>query len=185
MSKDNFISDIKKIRADARRNLTAGAVTDNYELDRNKVIELLNASLATETICTLRYKKHHYKAAELGYSVAAAEFLEHSQQEQDHANQLAERIQQLGGEANLDPATLTARSHADYVDCDNVRDMVKENLVAERIAIDTYREMIKFIGNEDTTTRKMLEGILATEEEHADDLLDVAAEYSIDLKKAA
>ncbi len=181
MSNSDFIIDIKKIKETARSKISQGAVTENYSLNLTNVIELLNNALATEIICTLRYKKHHYKATELGASIAAAEFLEHSTQEDEHASKLAERIQQLGGEPNLDPSTLTGRSHADYVDCDSLKEMIIENLVAERIAIDSYREIIQFLGNNDPTTRVMLESILAVEEEHADDLLDVAAEYDIQL----
>lgn len=183
MSKREFISDIKKIRDDARKHLIRGPVTENYHLNLEQVIELLNGALATELICTLRYQKHYYKAASLGASVAAAEFLEHANQERDHASQLAERIVQLGGEPDFSPDGLSERAHADYVACDTVKCMVKENLIAERIAVDIYRDMVKFIGNGDPTTRKMLEDILAVEEEHADDLLDLAAEYNIQFEE--
>ncbi|MCP0913355.1 MULTISPECIES: ferritin-like domain-containing protein [Legionella] len=174
-----FLTDLKKIRDDARKHLTKGPVTENYHLNLATVIELLNGALATELICYLRYNKHHYKAAALGASVAASEFLEHANQENLHANQLAARIVQLGGDPNFSPHGLSERAHAEYVECETVECMVKENLVAERIAIDIYREMINYIGNADPTTRKLLEDILAVEEEHADDLLDVAAEYDI------
>lgn len=179
MNKNNFIIDIKKIREYARKNISKGPVTENYGGEISQVLELLNAALATETICTLRYKKHYYKASQLGASIAAAEFLEHSTQEAAHADSIANRIVQLGGDPDLSPNGLSERSHADYVDCDTVKEMIKENLIAERIAIDSYREMIRFIGEADPTTRRMLEDILATEEEHADDLLDLAAEYKI------
>lgn len=179
MSKKDFVSDIKKIRDDARKHLLRGPVTENYHLELDNVIALLNGALATELICNLRYQKHHYKAAALGASVAAAEFLEHANQESEHASQIAQRIVQLGGEPNFSPEGLSARAHADYVECDGVKCMVKENLIAERIAIDIYRDMVNYIGNADPTTRKMLEDILAVEEEHADDLLDLAAEYKI------
>lgn len=179
MKDTKFLADIRKIREDARKHLMRGPITENYRLDLDKVIELLNGALATELICTLRYKKHYYKAAALGASVAAAEFLEHATQETAHADQLARRIVQLGGEPDFSPKGLSARSHADYVDCETIACMVEENLVAERVAIDIYREMINFIGNADPTTRKMLEDILSVEEEHADDLLDVAAEYNV------
>lgn len=181
MANSEFIIDIEAIKKAARTNISKGAVTKNYSLNLDTVIDLLNGALATEIICTLRYKKHYHKATELGASIAASEFLEHSQQEDEHASKLAERIQQLGGEPNLDPSTLTGRSHADYVDCDSLKDMITENLVAERIAIDIYREIIRYLGNEDSTTRNVIESILATEEEHADDLMDVAAEYNITL----
>ena len=176
-----FLADIEKIRENARKHLGKGAVTADYSLDLPVVVELLNDALATEIVCTLRYKKHHYKAASLGASIAAAEFLEHANQESGHADSLAQRIMQLNGEPNLNPSTFLERSHADYVDCDTVKEMIKENLIAERIAIDIYRAVINFIGNADPTTRILLEGILAVEEEHADDLLDVAAEYNIKL----
>ncbi|AHE65918.1 ferritin-like domain-containing protein [Legionella oakridgensis] len=183
MKNKDFISDIKKIRREARKHLKRGPVTENYKLDLKNVINLLNGALATELICTLRYKKHYYKAAALGASVAATEFLEHANQENDHASQIAQRIVQLGGDPDFSPEGLPQRSHADYVDCEDVACMVKENLIAERIAIDIYREMINYIGNADPTTRKMLEDILAVEEEHADDLLDVAAEYDINFEQ--
>ncbi|MCB1827381.1 MAG: bacterioferritin [Coxiellaceae bacterium] len=180
MSKKEFIKELESIRQSARKKIEQGAITEHYKADLKTIIELLNDSVATEIICTLRYKSHHYKASALGASVAAAEFLEHAIQERDHADALATRIVQLGGEPNLNPETLSERSHADYVECENVKDMIIENLVAERIAIDTYREMIKYIGNDDPTTRRLLEEILAVEEEHADDLLDLKAEYNIE-----
>ena len=182
MTTQTFISDIKKIRESARKHLEQGPITEHYKLDLENVIALLNGALATEIICTLRYKKHHYKAQALGASVAAQEFLEHSDQESQHADQIAARIVQLGGEPDLSPDGLSQRAHADYVDCDSVGEMIKENLIAERIAIDTYREMINFIGNADPTTRRLLEDILAVEEEHADDLVDLMAEYHITFK---
>lgn len=174
---------MKHIREQARKHLGRGAITENYNLDLDKVISLLNSALATELICTLRYKQHHYKSAALGASVAAAEFLEHAIQETEHSEQIAGRIMQLGGEPDFSPEGLLGRSHAEFVACESVACMVEENLVAERIAIDIYRGMIGYIEYADPTTRKMLEDILATEEEHADDLLDVAAEYDIDLDK--
>lgn len=181
MKDKDFIKHIKKIRDDARRHLKRGPVTENYHLDLQYVYDLLNSALATELICSLRYRKHYYQAAALGASVAATEFLEHATQETDHANQIAQRIVQLGGEPDFSPDGLSERSHADYVDCQDIACMVKENLVAERIAIDIYREMAQKIGNADPTTRHLLESILAVEEEHADDLLDLAAEYNISL----
>lgn len=180
MSND-FIIDIQAIREQARVNLRKGAVTENYNLDLNTVYDMLNSALATEMICTLRYKQHYYKATEIGATIAAQEFLEHSNQEQQHADKLAERLIQLGGQPNLNPSEFSNRAHAEYVDCDSIQAMVKENLLAERIAIDIYRQMIMFIGDNDPTTRKMIEDILATEEEHADDLLDLAAEYEVNL----
>ncbi|HCA90083.1 MAG TPA: bacterioferritin, partial [Legionellales bacterium] len=173
--KSKFIVDIENIQQQARQNLAKGAITDNYKINLDSVYDMLNAALATEMVCTLRYKQHYYKATEFGATIAAQEFLEHANQEQQHADSLAERIIQLGGTPNLDPSSFKSRAHADYVDCDNVADMIKENLIAERVAIDIYREMIIFLGTDDSTTRKLIEDILATEEEHADDLLDLAA----------
>lgn len=181
MSKSNFLTDIKKIRDDARKNLDKGPVTENYGNNLKKILDALNAALATEIICTLRYKENYYKASAIGASIAATEFLEHSNQEAQHADLLAERMVQLGGDPDLSPDSLSSRSHADYVVCDTVAGMIKENLVAERIAIDSYRAMIRFIGDTDPTTRRILETILAVEEEHADDLLDLAAEYNVTL----
>lgn len=179
MKSREFLIDLQEIQRQARLNLNQGPVTKNYKLDLNVIYQMLNSALATEIICTLRYKKHHFKALELGAKVAAQEFLEHSIQEQEHADMIAERMVQLGGEPNYNPIGLTDRAHAVYIDCDTVEEMIKENLIAERIAIDVYREMIQFIGEDDSTTRQMLEEILAVEEEHADDLKDVAAEYNI------
>lgn len=173
-----FLIDIEKIRKDARIHIAKGPITENYKLDLEEIYKILNSALATEIICQLRYKKHHYKAASLGAKVAADEFLEHSEQEGTHADQLAQRIVQLGGEPDFSPETLLQRTHADYVDCDTVAEMIKENLIAERIAIDIYREIINYIGDADPTTSSLIEDILATEEEHADDLLDLAAEYN-------
>ncbi len=179
MKNAQFLVDVKEIQKQARLNLGQGAITKYYQLDLNTVYQMLNAALATEIICTLRYKQHYFKALELGASIASKEFLEHSNQEQQHADMIAERIVQLGGQPDYNPTGIVDRAHAHYVECDSVKEMIKENLIAERIAIDIYREMIQFIGNADPTTRKLLENILATEEEHADDLLDVAAEYKI------
>lgn len=179
MSKNTFLTDIAIIRENARKNLSKGSVTNGYKLDANKVIELLNCALATEKVCALRYEKHYYNATAQGASIAATEFLEHAKQETAHAESLAQRIAQLGGSPDLDPANLLQRSHSEYVDCHDLKEMIKENLIAERVAIDTYREMIDFVGNADPTTRVLLEGILAVEEEHADDLIEVGAEYNI------
>ena len=182
MSKKTFISDIQSIRSAAREKISQGVITKHYAGDLKTILGLLNDALATEVVCTLRYKSHHFKATALGASVAAAEFLEHSDQERQHADQLAARILQLGGTPNFNPATLSQRSHADYVECETVADMIKENLIAERIAIDIYREVIKYIGDDDPTTRRILEELLAVEEEHADDLLDLKAEYHVDFE---
>lgn len=166
-------TDRKTLRANARRSIEEGAVTASYSADRTAVIKLLNDALATEWVCVLRYYRHYYTAAGMLADPVKAEFLEHAQQEQAHADMLAERIVQLGGEPDLNPDTLTARAHAEYKEGKNLRDMVRENLIAERIAIDSYRQMINFIGDKDTTTKRILEHILAQEEEHADDFADL------------
>ncbi|AMJ55915.1 MULTISPECIES: ferritin-like domain-containing protein [Stenotrophomonas] len=167
------ITDRKTLRANARKSIEDGAVTPTYSANRPAVIKLLNDALATEWVCVLRYYRHYYMAKGMLADSVKAEFLEHAQQEQAHAGMLAERIVQLGGEPDLNPDTLTARAHAEYKEGGNLRDMVRENLVAERIAIDSYREMINFIGDKDTTTKRILEHILAQEEDHADDFADM------------
>ena len=167
------ITDRTTLRANARKSIEDGAVTPTYSANRPAVIKLLNDALATEWVCVLRYYRHYYMAKGMLADSVKAEFLEHAQQEQAHAAMLAERIVQLGGEPDLNPDTLTARSHAEYKEGGNLRDMVRENLVAERIAIDSYREMINFIGDKDTTTKRILEQILAQEEDHADDFADM------------
>ncbi|WP_448683126.1 ferritin-like domain-containing protein [Pseudomonas nicosulfuronedens] len=167
------LSDVQTLRERARRNIEEGAVTEGYHADRQTVLRLLNEALATELVCYLRYKRHYFMATGLKASVAAAEFLEHAGQELQHADQLAERIMQLGGEPDFNPNGLTQRSHAEYVAGANLREMVTENLVAERIAIDSYREIIVYLGDADPTTRRLFEEILAQEEEHADDMADI------------
>lgn len=167
------ISDSQALRERARKNIKDGAITDSYSADRKVVIKLLNDALATEYVCVLRYYRHYFMAKGMLADAVKAEFLEHAQQEQAHGGKLAERIVQLGGEPDLNPDTLTARSHAEYKEGSDLRDMVRENLVAERIAIDSYREMINFIGDSDTTTKRILEEILAQEEEHADEFADL------------
>lgn len=161
------------LRARARKSIEDGAITPSYAADREAVIKLLNDALATEYVCVLRYYRHYFMAKGMLADSIKAEFLEHAQQEQAHAHLLAERIVQLGGEPDLNPDTLTARSHAEYREGTDLRDMVRENLIAERIAIDSYREMINFVGDNDTTTKRMLEHILAQEEEHADEFADL------------
>ncbi|WP_133492889.1 bacterioferritin [Alcanivorax sp. 24] len=168
--KQPFLTDIKTLRERARKHIEQGAVTEGYNADRAQVVELLNAALATEIVCTLRYKRHYYMADGLNASIAAEEFLEHAQQEQQHADWLAERIVQLGGAPNFSPEGLQSRSHAEYVEGVTLRDMVREDLVAERIAIDSYREIAAYLGEKDPTTRRIMEEILAQEEEHADDM---------------
>jgi bacterioferritin len=167
------LTDVKTLRESARRHVEEGAVTEHYRADREKVLQLLNEALATEIVCTLRYRHDYFVARGLKAKVAAAEFLEHANQELEHADLLCERIVQLGGEPDLNPETLTKRSHAEYRLGKTLEEMIRENLVAERIAIDSYREMALFVGEDDPTTRRMLESILAVEEEHADDLADL------------
>ncbi|MCW2268411.1 Bacterioferritin [compost metagenome] len=167
------LTDVKTLRARARQHVEQGAVTEGYNADRETILRLLNESLATEWVCALRYKRHYYMASGIKASVAAEEFLEHATQELEHADKLAERIVQLGGEPDLNPDNLSKNSHAQYVAGKNLKDMVLEDLVAERIAIDSYREIIQYIGESDPTTRRIFEDILAQEEEHADDMADL------------
>lgn len=172
-----FDMDVKAIRAKARQDIESGAVTDTYRADRKTVLKLLNEALATEIVCVLRYKRHFFMARGLNAEPVAAEFAEHATQEQEHADKLAERIVQLGGEPNLSPKGLLERSHSEYVEGSPLEEMIKENLIAERIAIDSYRQMIEYIGEQDSTTRRLLEEILAVEEEHADDMSDFLAKH--------
>ncbi|WP_110971404.1 ferritin-like domain-containing protein [Pseudomonas huaxiensis] len=167
------LTDVNTLRERARKHVEQGAVTEGYSADRQTILRLLNESLATEWVCTLRYKRHYYMASGIKASAAADEFLEHANQEQEHAHKLAERIVQLGGEPDLNPDNLSKNSHAQYVAGRDLKEMVLEDLVAERIAIDSYREIIQFIGESDPTTRRIFEDILAQEEEHADDMADL------------
>ena len=167
---DAFRANIEDIRRRALEKMDDGAVTGSYRADRTKVIDVLNEVLATETVCTLRYRSHYFMAKGIHSSGVEDEFLEHARQEQDHADQVAKRITELGGRPNLDPEGLAARSHAQYGEGEDLEEMIKEDLVAERIAIATYSEIVRWLGNDDPTTRRMMEEILATEEEHADDM---------------
>ena len=178
MADKPFLTDIKTLRERARKHIEKGAVTEGYTADRDTVIKLLNEALATELVCVLRYKRHYFMANGIHADSVAAEFLEHANDEQGHADQIAARIVQLGGAPNFNPEGLLTRSHAEYIEGDTLTDMIKEDLVAERIAIDSYREMIRYFGNEDPTSRRMIEGILAVEEEHADDLVSLLGELS-------
>lgn len=171
------MTDIATLRLRAREHVENGAITEGYQGDRDAIIELLNQALATELVCALRYKQHYFMASGLNSESVAAEFEEHAHQELEHADWLAERIVQLGGKPDLSPDHLSARSHAEYVECRSLKDMIHENLVAERIAIDSYREMIEYIGTDDPTTRRLLESILAVEEEHADDLASLIGSF--------
>ena len=165
-----FLSDIKTLRERARKHIENGAVTENYKADRPAVIRILNEALATEIVCVLRYKSHYFMATGIHAQAVAAEFLEHANEEQGHADQIAERITQLGGAPNLSPEGMLTRSHSEYNQGDTLEEMIKEDLIAERIAIESYSEIVRYLGNDDVTSRRMMEGILAVEEEHADDL---------------
>ena len=178
MANKPFLTDIKTLRERARKHIENGAVTEGYTADRETVVKLLNEALATEIVCVLRYKRHYFMASGIHAEGVAAEFLEHANDEQGHADQIAQRIVQLKGEPNFNPEGLLMRSHAEYVEGETLTDMIQEDLVAERIAIDSYREMITYFGNDDPTSRRMLEGILAVEEEHADDLVNLLDKMS-------
>ena len=175
MANKPFLTDIKTLRERARQHIENGAVTEGYKGDRETVIMLLNEALATEIVCVLRYRRHYFMASGIAAEGVAAEFLQHANEEQGHADQIAQRIVQLQGEPNFNPEGLLSRSHAEYVEGNSLIDMIKEDLVAERIAIDSYRDMINYFGNDDPTSRRMLEGMLAMEEEHADDLVSLLA----------
>lgn len=166
----SFTADIEAIRQRARQHIENGAVTDAYRGDRETVIKVLNEALATELVCVLRYKRHHYAVTGIHAQAVADEFLEHAQEEQEHADRIAERITQLGGDPDFNPETLAKRSHSEYVEGRNLSDMIREDLIAERIAIESYSEIIRYLGDNDPTSRRVMEEILAKEEEHAEDL---------------
>ena len=180
MTDKPFLTDVTELRRRARQHIEGGAVTDSYRGDRETVIKLLNEALATEIVCVLRYKRHYFMAKGINADPIAAEFLQHANEEQGHADQIATRIVQLDGAPNFNPDGLLSRSHSEYVEGQTLIDMIKEDLVAERVAIDSYTEMIRYIGDNDITTRRMLEGILAVEEEHADDLSSFLADLDKD-----
>jgi len=167
------LTDVKTLREQARRHIEEGAVTESYGANREKVLQLLNDALATELVCVLRYRHDYFTARGFASKAAADEFLEHANEELEHADRIAERIVQLGGEPNFEPSSLTGRSHSEYRTGKTLEEAIRENLVAERIAIDSYREIIQYIGDSDPTTRRLMEEILETEEEHADDLADL------------
>jgi len=174
------LTDILELRRRARQHIEEGAVTADYQGDRQTVINILNVALATELVCVLRYKRHYFMAKGIYARPIAAEFQEHALEEQAHADSLAMRITQLGGEPDFNPKNLATRSHSEYVEGGSLLDMVKEDLIAERIAIESYGEIVRYLGDKDPTTRRLIEGILAVEIEHADDLVNILT--SIDSK---
>ena len=180
MADKPFLTDIQELRRRARQHIENGAVTEGYRADRDTVVKLLNEALATEIVCVLRYKRHYFMAQGIHADPIAAEFLQHANEEQGHADQIAGRIVQLGGEPNFSPEGLLSRSHSEYVEGVTLVDMIKEDLVAERVAIDSYSEMIRYVGDNDITTKRMLEEILQVEEEHADDLASFLADLDKD-----
>ena len=165
-----FLTDIKELQRRAREHVEKGAVTPAYRGDVETAVRLLNEALATEIVCTLRYRRHHYMAAGIHYQAVADEFMEHARQEQEHADRIAERIRQLGGAPDFNPEGLLTRSHAQYAEGSSLIDMIKEDLIAERIAIESYMEMIRYFGDNDPTSRRLMEDVLEQEEEHADDM---------------
>lgn len=179
MTENSFLTDIQTLRARARQHIDEGSVTASYySADREIVLKLLNDCLATELVCVLRYRRHHFMAQGIRSQGAAQEFLDHSNEEEGHADEIAERIVQLGGEPDFAaPGRLTRRSHAEYVEGDSLASMIREDLVAERVVIDSYRDIIQYLGDQDPTTRCMMEGILATEEEHAGDMADLLVAF--------
>jgi bacterioferritin len=177
-----FLTDVQELRRRARKHIEEGAVTEGYRANRDTVVKLLNEALATEIVCVLRYKRHYFMAQGIHADPIANEFLQHANEEQGHADQIAGRIVQLGGSPNFNPEGILSRSHSEYAEGQTLLDMIKEDLIAERIAIDSYTEMIRYVGDDDISTRRMLEGILAVEEEHADDLASFLADMDKDWK---
>jgi bacterioferritin len=175
-----FVSDIQELRRRAREHMLEGAVTSSYKADRDTVVSILNEVLATEIVCVLRYKRHYYMATGIHAQSVAPEFLEHANEEQGHADLVAERITQLGGDPNFSPEGLATRSHSQYVEGTSLLDMVREDLVAERIAVESYSEIIRYLGSDDPTTRIVMETIMAKEEEHADDMKKLLERLSQD-----
>ncbi|NJO23235.1 MAG: bacterioferritin [Sphingomonadales bacterium] len=173
-----FLSDVQTLRARARKHIEQGPITANYEGDQQTILKLLNNALATEIVCVLRYRRHYFMADGLLAEAVKKEFLVHAQEEQGHADQICERIVQLGGAPDLNPEGLASRSHAEYKEGADLTDMIQEDLIAERIAIESYREIINWIGTRDTTTRRLFESILAVEEEHADELRSMLEDVS-------
>jgi bacterioferritin len=175
VSRGDFLTDVRELRRRARQHIEDGAVTAGYGADRERVVAVLNEALATEIVCVLRYKRHYFMATGIHANAVAQEFQEHAAEEQGHADRIAGRITQLGGAPNFDPEGLASRSHSQYVEGGSLVDMIKEDLVAERIAIESYGEIVRFLGEGDITSRRMMEEILQNEEEHADDLRDLLA----------
>ncbi len=168
--KGSFLTDIAELRRRARQHIMEGAVTADYKGDRKTVLRVLNEALATELVCVLRYKRHHYMAKGIHSQAVAAEFLEHAAEEQGHADQIAERIVQLDGAPNFNPEGMLTRSHSEYLEGETLLEMIREDLIAERIAVESYSEIIRYLGDNDPTSRRMMEEILAKEEEHAEDM---------------
>lgn len=168
-----FLTDVQELRRRARANIERGAITESYELDANVVCDILNQALATEIVCVLRYKRHYFMAVGLNKDAVAAEFLQHANDEQGHADRIAERITQLGGSPNLNPEGLASRSHSEYKEGTSLSDMIKEDLIAERVAIESYSEIVRYLGEKDPTSRRLMEEVLAVEEEHANDMRDL------------
>jgi bacterioferritin len=168
-----FVGKLEEIRARARQHIEDGAVTKDYPLDRDQVVGVLNEALATEIVCVLRYQFHYFMATGIHSPAIADEFREHAEEEQEHAGRIAERIKQLGGKPEMDPSALAKVSHTEYKEGVSLVDMIREDLIAERIVIETYREMVRYFGQKDPVSRRMMEEILAKEEEHADELADM------------
>jgi bacterioferritin len=181
----SHINQIQELRDRARKQITEGAVTDDYKLDRKQVVSILNEALATEIVCVLRYKFHFFMATGIHSQAVKAEFKEHAAEEQEHADWIAERIKQLGGKPEMNPAVVTGKSHSEYKEGTSLADMIREDLIAERIAIESYREIIKFLGDKDPTSKRLMEKILAKEEEHADDMSDLLFAVEPDTNEGA
>ncbi|MGH7737052.1 MAG: ferritin-like domain-containing protein [Candidatus Tyrphobacter sp.] len=179
--KQPFLSDVRELRRRARENIGRGAVTESYRGDPNVACEILNAALATEIVCVLRYKRHYFMAKGLNKDAVAQEFLEHANDEQGHADRIAERITQLGGAPDLNPKGLASRSHSEYVEGSTLVDMIEEDLVAERVAIESYTEIVRYFKDNDPTSRRLMESILENEEEHANDMQDLIEQLEPDL----
>jgi bacterioferritin len=182
---NEHLSDVQTLRNNARSHIELGPLTAKYGADRDRLLAVLNEVLATELVCVLRYKRHHFMASGINSAPVAAEFLQHAMEEQGHADLVAARIVQLQGEPDFNPATLEKRSHAEYVTGDSLIDMITEDLVAERIAVASYSEIIRWVGDTDITTRRLMETILAVEEEHADDLLTLLEQFGASTTRKA